>query len=96
MQKKYDELFAVKLQLEKGKLDLELELRSQRYQHERSKEELAASEGICHQLQEQLKKAESRLLEEVEARQSAELRRKEIEVEFRALKSSNQQVQLNR
>ena len=41
---------------------------------------------------EQLKKTESRLLEAVEERQTAEKKQREVEVEYRALKKTNVKV----
>lgn len=85
-------MFSAKLRLENSKLDLELQQRELRYSLEQEREAHRGSEEVASQLREQLARVEGRLGREVEARQAAELRRRELEIEERALKVANQQV----
>lgn len=57
------------------------------------REGLKSSEGVNAQLRAQMDKMEDRLSKEIEARQAAELRRREVEIAQRGLSASNQQLQ---
>ena len=68
-------------------------MRELRYQLDQAKEGLKASENINSQLRSQIDKMEARLSKEIEARQSAEFRRREIEIAQRGLSVSHRQLQ---
>ena len=65
---------------------------SQQDELERMRDDQEMAEESHQSTREQLKKTESRLLEAVEERQVAEMRKREIEVEYRALKKTNVKV----
>ena len=90
--KKYDDVFRAKLKLENAKLDMELQLRELHYKLEQERESCHSSEVVGAQLREQLERAEGKVSQAVEGRQAAELRRRELEIEHRSFKITNQQV----
>ena len=63
-----------------------------KYSLEQESEGHSSSEAVVAQLREQLNKTEDRLSREIEARQGAELRKREGEIEQRSLTISSQQV----
>ena len=73
-------------------MKLELENRQFRYEAEQSREASRMNEVVRSQLRDQLDRLESRLGSEVEGRQVAELRVRELEVKLRGLTASHQQL----
>ena len=69
-----------------------LQVRELRYQLEQAREGLKSSEGVSGQLRAQMDKMEERLGKEIEARQAAELCRREVEIAQRGLSVSHQQL----
>lgn len=59
---------------------------------EQEREGRHSSEVVGGQLREQLERAEGKVSQAMEGRQAAELRRRELEIEHRSFKISNQQV----
>ena len=70
-----------------------IQARELRYQSEQAREGLKSSENVNSQLRAQLEKMESRLSKEIEARQAAEYRRREVEIAQRGLAVAHQQLQ---
>ena len=60
---------------------------------EQAKQELRSREEVSHKLQDQLTKMESRLNRETEGRESAELRRRELEIAHTGLTVSYQHLE---
>lgn len=73
-------------------VQLELEKRELHYGLEQAREGARASDATSSQLRERLDRLETRLGEEVEGKQVAELRVRELEVMMRSVKSANQQL----
>ena len=67
-------------------------MRELHYQLEQEREGRHSSEVVGGQLREQLERAEGKVSQAMEGRQAAELRRRELEIEHRSFKISNQQV----
>lgn len=72
---------------------MELENRELRYSLEQAKESGKSKEAIGTQLRDRLDRMETRLTEEVEGRQVAELKVRELEVKMRTVKLSEQKQQ---
>ena len=70
-----------------------VQVRELRYLLEQAREGLKSSEGVNTQLRVQMDKMESRMSREIEGRQAAELRRREVEIAQRGLTVSHQQLQ---
>ncbi len=79
--------------LEHQVMQLELVNRELQYSIQQAREEGRTSETIQRQLRDQLDRLETRLSGEVEGRQVAEMRMRELEVKMRSLKVSHQQSQ---
>ena len=62
------------------------------YKLEQERESRHSSEVVGAQLREQLERAEGKVSQTMEGRQAAELRRRELEIEHRSFKITNQQV----
>lgn len=73
-------------------LQLDLENRELKYELEQAREGRRVSENTNSQLKEQLDKIESKLVCEVEGRQSAEFKVKELDISLRTLTLSNRQL----
>lgn len=70
-----------------------MQVRELKYQLEQAKQELRSREEVSHKLQDQLTKMESRLNRETEGRESAELRRRELEIAHTGLTVSYQHLE---
>ena len=68
------------------------QVRELKYSMEQERESRHSSEAVTTQLREQLGRTEDRVSREIEARQGAELRKREVEIEQRSLAVINQQV----
>ena len=72
------------------------QLREMHYKLEQERESRHSSEVVGAQLREQLERAEGKVSQTMEGRQAAELRRRELEIEHRSFKITNQQVTTHR
>ena len=68
-------------------------MRELKYQLEQAKQDLKSREEVNQKLQEQLTKMESRLNRETEGRESAELRRRQLEIAHTGLTVSYQHLE---
>ena len=68
------------------------QLRELHYKLEQERESRHSSEVVGAQLREQLERAERKVSQTMEGRQAAELQRRELEIEHRSFKITNQQV----
>ena len=79
--------------LEHQLLELELDNRELHYNLVHAREEGRSHESVSRQLRDQLERLESRLSGEVEGRQVAELRVRELEVKLHTVQASHNQLQ---
>ena len=67
-------------------------MRELSYALEQAREAHRGSEGVASQLRDHAHRLEARIVKEAESHQSAELGRREMELELRTLKIAKQQV----
>ena len=88
---KEEQLTNQRTKLEHQVMQLELSNRELRYSLDHAREQGRTNEHVSRQLHDQLDRLESRLSLEVEGKQVAELKVRELEVKLRSTKASQQQ-----